>query len=268
MAGYHAKKRLGQNFLISEEIINRIVTTINPESDSDTIIEIGPGRGALTLALAQTGVKIIAVEYDRNLIAYLEKLLKPFNNVQLINTDFLSYQPNITGYKLVGNLPYNITSPVIEWTMRNVEALKSAFFMMQKEFAQRVISSPGSKDWSPLAIFTQQFFKIEKGFDIPPDCFSPQPKVTSSFLKFTPDKKGEIIHFAQFEKLVRLAFKQRRKILLNNLIPDIIPDLVVAKEIFEKLKISEKSRAEQLSTEQFLALTNYLVNHNIINIKQ
>ena len=116
MAGYHAKKRLGQNFLKSESVIRRIVETVEPQA-GETVIEIGPGRGALTLALAGSGARIVAVEFDRDLYGYLNKLARRYDSIEIVNADFLEFEPDerkIPSFKLAGSLPYNITSPVIE----------------------------------------------------------------------------------------------------------------------------------------------------------
>jgi 16S rRNA (adenine1518-N6/adenine1519-N6)-dimethyltransferase len=263
MGGYHAKKRLGQNFIKSSDIIDKIIHSINPQAD-DIIIEVGPGRGALTLPLAESGANIIAVEYDRDLIGYLSKLLSKYINIELIHGDFLDYVPTVTNYKLVGNLPYNISSPVIEWSTKNHNNIIECYLMMQREVAERLSSSPGSKNWSPLAIMTKMYFEISNLFDISPKHFNPPPKVTSSLVNLKPvdNKIKSNIHL--FEKVVRCSFIQRRKTLLNNLVPTIIPTSDKANIIFEKLDIATKTRAEQLTIEQFLKLTDLLVEYNIL----
>lgn len=266
MSGYRAKKRLGQNFLISTDIIDKIVEFINPQ-DSDTIIEIGAGRGALTLPLAKSGAKLIAIEYDRDLIGYLTKLLSKYNNVELINCDFLEYVPTLSKYKLVGNLPFNISSPVIEWTVKNYQDIDECYLMMQKEVVQRLSSSPGSKDWSPFAIITKMYFDISNLLDISPKYFNPHPKVTSSLVKLVSNPKKIKSNIYLFEKVVRCSFHQRRKTLLNNLVPAIVNTTEEAKDIFKKLGISERTRAEQLTIEQFLNLTDLLVKNDFISGK-
>jgi 16S rRNA (adenine1518-N6/adenine1519-N6)-dimethyltransferase len=264
VSGYRAKKRLGQNFLKSSEVIDKIIESINLQPE-DTIIEIGPGRGALTLPLAETGAKIIAVEYDRDLKGYLGKLLSKYSNVELIHGDFLEYVPTVIDYILVGNLPYNISSPVIEWATRNHNDIKDCYLMMQKEVADRLNSTPGSKDWSPLAIMTKIYFKVFSLFEIAPKHFKPQPKVTSSLVKLEPQEIKTNTDFRLFEKVVRYSFQQRRKTLMNNLVPTIIKTSDEANIIFDKLDLSSKSRAEQLTVEQFLNLTDLLMKHNILS---
>jgi len=263
MAPYHAKKRLGQNFLKSQEIIQKIVEEIDPQVD-ERIIEIGPGRGAITLALAKSGANITAVEFDRDLCGYLVKLCGEYSKVEIINQDFLTFKPSFSGYKLVGNLPYNITSPVIDWVVQNRADIKGAYFMVQKEMALRLASSPGCKDWSPIAIMTQVYFEIRHLFDIAPKHFSPSPKVTSSVISLKPKKEFDTGEPGKFEKTVRASFKQRRKTLLNNLSSELVQDNELARKIVEDAGLASNCRAEELSLEQFLNLTNHLLRHKIL----
>ncbi len=263
MSPYRAKKRLGQNFLISEIIINQIVDEINPQAE-DNIIEIGPGRGSLTLKLAESGARVIAIEYDHDLIGYLKKLFRKKENVKIINQDFLTYQPSLKKFKLLGNLPYNLTSPIINWTIKHRTEVVSALFMLQKEVAERVSSNPGSKDWSPLAIFTQLFFEVSICFIVSKESFSPSPKVSSAVIKLVPKKKTIENIPQEFEQVVRAAFKQRRKLLVNNLAMIFKKSNREIKEIVEATKLPPKVRAEQVTTGQFLKLTELLKMSNIL----
>ena len=266
MSGYRAKKRFGQNFLKSPEIIKKIVRAVNPQPN-EQIIEIGAGRGAITYPLAESGAHITAIEFDNDLIGYLTKLLSKFSNTTIIHTDFLLYQPEFAPYKLIGNLPYNITSPVIEWACKNKESITSAYFMTQKEVALRISATPDNKDWSPLAIFTQLYFEIDILFHISAEHFSPPPKVESSLIKLTPKKELVIEHREEFEEIVRAAFVRRRKTLLNNLSESFEIESEELKKVFEECAISEKVRAEQISIENFLKLTNLFVKYNILSYK-
>lgn len=263
MSPYHAKKRLGQNFLKSETVISKIIDTIAP-SKADNIIEIGPGQGALTQRLVESGANIIAVEFDSDMIRYLDKQFRSAENITLLNTDILTYTPTMTNYKLVGNLPYNITSPVLDWTVKHHADIKSVFYMMQKEVAERVSSSPGSRDWSPLALFTQLYFDIEIVFNISPKHFSPPPKVTSSLVQLTPVKIIEIDNFKLFDMVVRQSFSQRRKTLVNNLSPQLVSDSTVLKAVLTDIGLDTRVRAEQMSTESFLKLTSVLTARKLI----
>lgn len=263
MSGYRPKKRLGQNFLTSKDAIQRIIDLIQPTS-SLPIVEIGAGRGALTLPLAQSGAIVTAVEIDTDLIGYLEKLLQDFPNCSILNQDFLTMDPSsakLAPFMLVGNLPYHISSPVIEWVVRNRAFIRMACLMMQKEVADRLASSPGSKDWSPLAIFTQLYFNIESCFTIGSDAFRPVPKVTSAVVKMIPKPAVHVADPERFERIVRAAFRQRRKLLVNNLLGEVVPDPELLRSLLLKMNLPVNIRAEQVSTEQFLVLADKLSGH-------
>jgi len=262
MGGYRAKKRLGQHFLKSPVVIARLVELIDPRPD-ERIIEIGPGRGALTAAMAPSGAKITAVEFDSDLSRYLSGAMSRYPNVEIINRDFLSYEPDETAFKLVGNIPYNITSPVVEWIVTHRESITRAYLMLQREMAERLTSSAGSKGWSPIAIFTQLHFNLRRCFDIPARDFSPPPKVVSSAVEIERKDSIAIAHPGEFEKLVRTSFRHRRKTLINNLVPDLVPDRELALMLMAELSLSERIRAEQVTTAQFLELTKLLVSRNI-----
>ena len=269
MAAYHAKKRLGQNFLVSTTIIKKILDTAAPKS-GQTVIEIGAGRGALTTGLAETGAQVTAVEFDTDMIGYLTRLLRKYDNVEILQQDFLTLEvdPERHGrIVLVGNLPYNITSPVIDWCLKYHGSLVRAVFMVQKEMADRIAASPGSKDWSPLSIFTQMSFDVERCFDVPPESFRPPPKVTSTVVTLTPRTPEKVEDHEALEAVVRASFVKRRKLLKNNLVPAIIPDNLQAEKVFGELDLAADSRAEQLSIEQFLKLTNALLRHNILSVR-
>lgn len=266
MSGYYAKKRFGQNFLKSQDIIQKIIDVVHPQ-EQDRIIEIGAGRGAITLPLAESHATITAIEFDNDLIGYLTKLLSKFPNVEIIHQDFLQYEPDFKNYILVGNLPYNITTPVIEWVCKRYNDIQAGFFMTQKEVALRLSAQPASKDWSPLAIFTQLYFDVELLFHIAPKYFSPPPKVESSLVRLLPRQNINIRYPAIFEQIVRTAFSQRRKTLLNNLTLSLVPKSDKTISILQECGLSEKVRAEQISLENFLKLTNLFVLRNILPYK-
>ncbi len=266
MAGIRPKKSLGQRFLVSERIVNSIVELISAAPEH-TVVEIGPGQGALTWPLSKTGVKLIAVEFDRRLAAQLSREFEKNLNVTILNQDFLKFEPeskNLAEFILCGNLPYNISSPVIDWTVKNRNRVTKAVFMLQKEVALRLTSSAGSKQWSPLAIFTQLYYDTELCFTVSPQNFEPPPEVDSAVVTLDIKKEPEIKNAVKFEQLVRKSFKQRRKLLLNNLVPDIIPDTKTASKIFMELGFEPKVRAEEIESAKFLELTEKLVSLNII----
>ncbi|MFZ5980880.1 MAG: 16S rRNA (adenine(1518)-N(6)/adenine(1519)-N(6))-dimethyltransferase RsmA [Candidatus Zixiibacteriota bacterium] len=266
MNAYHPKKRLGQHFLTDSEIIKRLIESIAPKK-TDRILEIGPGRGVLTVPLAASGAEILAVEFDEDLIKALSKKLSAYKNVKILCADFLWYEPDAAFWKsfvLVGNLPYNITSPVIDWCVRYRAFIERACFMVQKEIARRLAAEPGQKDWSPLSILSQVFFDIELLFEVPPTSFKPPPKVDSAFIVLTPRQKYVVDDFGKFEKVIRASFAKRRKLLLNNLVGEIIPDARQAGEILETLRFKTNCRAEELSIAQFLKLTATLAAYNLL----
>ncbi len=261
MAGYRPKKRLGQNFLIADNIIQKIIDLIEP-SDSMPVIEIGAGRGALTLPLARSGARIIAVEIDNDLIGYLERLLGEYSNVSILNQDFLDLDPGSCGMEpfiLAGNLPYHISSPVLDWVVKYRSFIHKACLMMQKEVADRLASRPGSRNWSPLAVFSQLYFDVELCFTVKRDSFRPPPKVTSAVVRLITRRAIDVGDPKRFERLVRTAFTQRRKLLVNNLAGGLIPDATTVRSALRDMKLEENIRAEQVSIEQFIELTRRLI---------
>ena len=266
MSTLRPKKRLGQHFLKSPDIVRKILDLVRPQVGL-IIVEIGPGRGALTLPLVASGAEVVAVEFDLDAARYLIQRLAKKSNLKVVNQDFLKFEPDrlgLTKFTLVGNLPFNITSPVIDWAINHHSMIERACFMVQKEMAARLAARPNSKDWSPLSIFTQLHFEVVHCFDVAPEHFQPKPKVTSTVITLTPKEKVQIKHFAQFEKVVRTSFRHRRKLLVNNLVPDIISQAQAAREILRELGLPENCRAEQLTTAQFLTLTERLIAHKIL----
>ncbi len=266
MAGIKPNKRLGQHFLISENIKNSIIELISNGSEQ-TIVEIGPGQGALTFPLSKKVAKLIAIEYDRLLASRLSKEFENNPNVTVLNMDFLKFEPeskDLDEFILCGNLPYNISSPVIDWTVKNRKKVRKAVFMLQKEVALRLTSTAGSKQWSPLAIFTQLYYETKLCFTVSPDHFEPPPEVDSAVVTLDIKEKPEIKYTEKFELVVRRSFRQRRKLLLNNLVPEIIPDSETAARIFMELEFGPKVRAEELKSSKFLELTEKLMSLRII----
>jgi len=266
MSSYHAKKRLGQNFLKTNSIIERVVSLVALEP-TDTIVEIGAGRGALTLPLVKSGAAVWAVEFDRDLIDYLTSLLADYPETKIINQDFLSFDPDtaqLDRFKLVGNLPYNITSPVIDWCLRYAARLDSVTLMVQKEVGARLAASPGSRDWSPLSIFTQLVFQVESCFDVAPSHFMPQPKVSSTVIRLTPRLEPLGQFSPEFEQVVRASFRQRRKLLTNNLVPRFVDKSEQLTDLYAELGFDRRVRAEALTIEQFLKLTQGLIQRKLV----
>lgn len=264
MSGYRAKKRFGQNFLRSDSIIHDIIAAIAPTAD-DTVVEIGPGLGALTAPLARAAGRLIAVELDRDLFGQLQSRFGTVESVEIVNADILTYTPEPPRFKLAGNLPFNITTPVLEWMMPLRDHLVTAHLMMQREVARRVSSHPGQKDWSPLAIFVQIEFEVTSLFDIGPEHFTPAPEVTSSLVRFVPRATPLLTIDRSFELVVRRAFVQRRKTLANNLVPTLVPDSRLLADWHDRCGLNSAVRAEQVTIEQFLALTAHLRHHKLLD---
>ena len=257
MSGSRPKKRFSQNFLADKNIAAKIVGYLDLKK-SDTVFEIGSGRGTLTQIIAESAAKVISFEIDINLIEPLLIKFKDDKNVDIINADFLEINPTayFSGkFKLIGNIPYDITSPLLDWMTTYRDKFTIAVITVQKEMADRLCSDYGSKDWAPVSIFTQCFFDIKKLFIIPPKAFYPPPKIYSTVLSFTPREKYKIEDWQLFEKIVRLAFKHRRKYLTNNLseIPEL--DKRRLEIILSNMSLDKKTRAEQLSIDNYITLS-------------
>ncbi|MBD3402230.1 ribosomal RNA small subunit methyltransferase A [candidate division GN15 bacterium] len=263
MGGYRVKKRLGQHFLSSTDVLDRLIGVIAPQPD-EAIVEVGPGQGVLTTGLADKGARVTAVEFDRDLIPALEKRFAAYPHVTIINADFLNWRPESERFALVGNLPYNLTSPVIEWCLEHRESIDRAIFMVQKELAERLAASPDSKAWSPLSIFTQLHFDPAIAFDVSPIAFEPPPGVTSSVITLYPHEAPAIEHEGIFRSVVRAAFAQRRKQLTNNLSRAFHVRAETVREVLEEMSLPATVRAEQVTIEQFLALTKHLRARTIV----
>lgn len=256
MPPYHPKKRLGQHFLVSDEIIRRVVELIRPDSNL-AIVEVGPGMGALTIPLAKSGALLTAVEFDRDMVSYLEKQMAGFPNVTIINRDFISFDPATIAadrFVLAGNLPYNITSPVLDWATRHHGRIDRAVLMVQEEVAKRLTATPGCKDWSPLSIFAQLFFDLSFCFRVSADCFRPVSKVSSAVVQLLRREPVEVGDFGRFDRLVRASFAHRRKLLINNLVPKIIVDRAEAIAVLSESGLAQNCRAEELTIESFIRL--------------
>ena len=237
------RKKWGQNFLQDPNIIRKIVTQLDPQLH-DVVIEIGPGKGALTFELAKQVQTVHAIEIDPLLVTHLSEHLP--KNVNVIHQDILDFDLNqiSSDVKIIGNLPYNITSPII-FKFLNCSGWSKMVFMTQKEVAQRITSIHGNKTYGRLSVMTQALSNVELSFTVPKTVFFPQPNVTSAILTFEPINTTipDIHHFSQ---VVKQAFSQRRKILRNTL-----KDLFSAEELGE---FSSK-RAEELSVQDFITLT-------------
>lgn len=248
------KKRLSQNFLTDENISRKIVDSCHVSLD-DTIMEIGCGQGALTDEILKKAGFLYGVEFDTQLYTELKQKLEKHNNFVLFEADILEFDfekipDEGRKIKVIGNLPYHISSPIIFKLIEHRDRIDTATIMLQKEVAQRLVSKPFSKEYGILSVFCQYFAVCNKLFDIPPTAFYPKPKVDSSIVQVTfretPPPVGD---FEKFRQIVKRSFNQRRKMLRNSLSP-----FIGNKEIDFDLQL----RPEQLSVQDFIRLTNLL----------
>ncbi len=266
-SNFHSKKRFGQNFLIDRNILSKALKSISLSKD-DVILEIGPGKGILTKELLTKVSKVIAVELDKDLYSYLKTDLKDFSNMELVNNDILKF--DLRGFlrkinvknkiKIVGNIPYSITTPILEYIFSNIDLIDSVYIMAQKEFALRLVAKPHTKDYSSISCFSQFYMQPALLFTVKRTCFSPKPKVASCFVRLLPKtlnfwpldlrpKDKELLF-----KVIRNAFNQRRKNILNSLSSLLNKDKVA--NILTKLNLDSNLRAENLSLEDYIKISN------------
>ena len=269
-----AKKRFGQNFLIDQAIIGSLVDAINPQAD-DLMVEIGPGLGALTKPLMQKLKLLHAVELDRDICAWMvkdypkqtaEKSLI-IHNVDALKYDFTSLGSHL---RVTGNLPYNISTPILFHLLGNVTgnvaAIKDMHFMLQKEVVERMVAQPSTPAYGRLSVMLQYHLAMEYLITVPPDAFDPAPKVESAFVRCVPHV---ILPFVAkdttlFSKIVMAAFGQRRKTIRNTL-KDFLDDddwMLLSKIVDSsaKIKIGSQLRAENLSVEAYVLISNYILS--------
>ena len=250
-----AKKDLGQNFLTDAIIINQIIETINPDAE-DTFLEIGPGRGAITEPLLKSIKYLHAVEIDRDLIKALENIKN--TNLLIHNNSILKFQLEQLGdrnLRVIGNLPYNISTQIMLWTFENLKMFKDIHFMFQKEFGERLVSKNDKKSFGRLSVLTQYLTKPEFCFQINPESFIPEPKVESVFIKLLPIE-GRSFNDALTKKLQevsRIAFMHKRKMIGKSL------KSILAIEELVNLGIDLKSRPENLSVEDYVKSSETLI---------
>lgn len=255
------KKSLGQNFLIDKNIQKKIINACSL-INKDIVLEIGAGLGDLSARLAAVAMRVYALEIDERFYPYLERNLSAYNNCQIIKSDILKF--NINKFlkdngikqkiKVIGNIPYYISSPIIEHLIRYRDNISIVLITVQKEFGRRVVAAPGSKEYGSFSCFAQYYTRGKILFEIKKGCFKPSPEVDSCFLslEFRDSPAVEIDNEEMFFKLIRAAFNQRRKTLRNSL------DGFISKEELEKFLddagIDKNARPENLSLEQFAGL--------------
>ena len=258
MSQHIARKRFGQNFLVDQQVIDDIVNAVAPRRD-DCVVEIGPGLGALTDPLLQRLDHLHVVEIDRDIIARLRPRYSPdrltIHSGDALDFDFSSLVDQ-SGRKLhvVGNLPYNISTPLLFHLAGFADCIYDMHFMLQKEVVERLVAEPGSSDFGRLSVMLQYRFVMDWLLDVPPECFSPAPKVDSAVVRLIPRPAEELSarDEARFAAVVSAAFAQRRKMLRNNL------KGILGDDGFAALGIAPTARAEELSVADYLRIANSL----------
>lgn len=255
-----ADKKLGQNFLIDENVVRNIVAAAEL-SDKDTVLEVGPGIGTLTQGLAESGASVVAVELDKRLLPVLDTTLEGYDNVRIVNGDILQVDimqtVGVDEFKVCANLPYYITTPIIFALLEKRLPMERLVAMVQKEVAERMAAKPGGKDYGALSVAIQYYTEPEIAFIVPPSSFIPAPSVDSAVIVCKRREKPpvEVCDEALFFRVVKAAFSLRRKMLNNSLKNMGIKGEQVAKWL-ELAGVDGKRRAETLSLEDFAALTN------------
>ncbi len=263
---HYAKKRFGQNFLVDDNVIQRIVASIHPEAD-DLMVEIGPGLGAMTKPVIEIVNHLHVIEFDRDIIPKLVMNLGSLaqklsvHEADVLKFDFEQFHQQ-TGsacpLRIIGNLPYNISTPVLFHLLKQRNIIRDMHFMLQKEVVDRIAATPGNSTYGRLTVMIQAYFQVTPLFKVSPFSFKPAPKVDSAILRLQPDQQysQHIADFTHFETLVRTAFSQRRKTLKNTL-----KKLCTSQQI-EQAGLNSSQRAEELSVADFVHLNQTLQNHS------
>ncbi len=244
MISHKPRKRFGQNFLVDDQIVNRIIAIISPQK-SDNIVEIGPGMGALTFPLLEYLDHLSVIEIDRDLISLLK--LNKQDKLTIYEADALKfdYGQISNNLRIVGNLPYNISSPLLFHLLSSKNQIIDMTFMLQKEVADRIIANHGSKTYGRLSVMMQTFFQVESIYTVPKESFNPKPKIESSIIYLKTRAKPLTENTKLLEKIVKVSFSQRRKT-LKNCLKSILSQ--------EQTEIDLSQRAEMLNIENFITL--------------
>ncbi len=260
---HQARKRFGQNFLHDYSIIHNILAHANLAPDQHWV-EIGPGLGALTQPLLEAGVRLDVVELDRDLVSHLRKRFADqprlsIHSADALKFDFAGLAQADEKLRIIGNLPYNISTPLMFRLLETTACVADMHFMLQKEVVNRICAEPGSKKYGRLSVMMQYYCETEWLFDVPPESFDPAPQVMSAIVKLIPHAQPPVLikNLTSFNRLVTQAFSQRRKTLRNSL-----KDLVSEQQMLE-LGIDPNLRAEALSLQQFALLNLHAVDSEL-----
>ena len=259
---FNFKKSLGQNFLIDKNFVDKIIDAADIENQN--VLEIGPGIGTITYEMAKLAKKVVAIEIDQSLIPILDENLEEFDNAKVINQDILKTdlkklvdeEFNGESFKVVSNLPYYITTPIIEMLITTGLPCENMTIMVQKEVAERMVADEKSKDYSSLSVFIKFYTEAELITNLPKSVFMPQPKIDSTILNLKLRIYDENVNQDLLFKLVRAGFNKRRKTILNSMSDVIEKDRL--KEAFAKVNLAENLRTENLSLDDFIKLSNEL----------
>ncbi len=248
------KKKLGQHFLVDQNIINKLVRNISPNKQ-DIIVEIGPGDGALTRSILPNVKNIYLIERDTDLIDDLSFMLRNYKSSKVINQDILKFDFSVFEYpfRVIGNLPYNISTEII-FKICKVTNIVDLHFMLQKEVVDRIVSSPNTKVYGRLSVMTQAYFNTKKLFDISENVFLPKPKVKSSFIRLIPRKSvfKNKKHEEMFHVIVKSSFEGRRKMIRKSL------SQYLTDNDYDNINIDSKLRAENLTIDDYLLISKYV----------
>ena len=253
---HKARKRFGQNFLHDQQVIDRIIGQIAPSSD-EHLLEIGPGQGALTRQLAGSGARLDCVELDRDLAEHLKHQYRDYDNVNIHQHDILKLDLDnleLSGkrIRIIGNLPYNISTPVLFHLLKYYEKIEDMSFMLQLEVVERMSAKVGDKNYGRLSLMLQYYCQTEKLFDVSPQAFTPQPKVNSAMVRLTPHKELPVTakNPGCLKVVVRTAFNQRRKTLKNSL------KTLISDSELVNLEIDMTLRPENLSLTDYVKISD------------
>jgi 16S rRNA (adenine1518-N6/adenine1519-N6)-dimethyltransferase len=252
-----ARKRFGQHFLTDQVVLRRMVSSIRPQP-SDRLLEIGPGHGALTEHLYGTTARYVAVEIDRDLVPFLKAR---FDRLELVNADVLrvalgEIMDGEPSWRVVGNLPYNISTPLLLRLLEQLPRIADMHFMLQREVAARLAAQPGSKAWGRITVLTQYHCEVDQLFDVPPESFDPPPRVWSAVLRLVPRRQKLALNDPRaLDRVLRQAFSQRRK-QLGNALQSVAPD-------WSRAEVDPSRRADDLSVAEFVALANTLAGEPV-----
>lgn len=257
--GFRFSKSLGQNFLIDNNTVLKIIEKADIKN-TDNVLEIGPGIGTLTREIAKNAKKVVSIEVDETLKPILKETVSEFENAKIIYSDILKLDlKTVTKenfgdekYKVIANLPYYITTPILEFLLKSKTNLDDITVMVQKEVAERMTANPGSKSYGSLSVYIKYFGDAKKVLQVPKTVFIPRPDVDSAVVKISINEKYRDIESEEIEKVLRAGFGKRRKTILNSFSSGLNIEKEEMEKILEKLKLQKNLRAENLSIDDFI----------------